>query len=157
VKELVTTLVFLLNGDQVLLAMKKRGHGAGHWNGAGGKVAPGESIEQAMVRECQEEIGVTPLEYHQVAINDFYELHDGVQSKLTAHTFICTKWQGTPIESEEMMPHWFSIDRIPYETMWPDDQHWMPQILAGKKLRTNFRYDDDNHLLFHNVTEVERF
>jgi 8-oxo-dGTP pyrophosphatase MutT (NUDIX family) len=38
------TLVFVFNpaGD-ILLAMKKRGFGEGKWNGAGGKVEPGET------------------------------------------------------------------------------------------------------------------
>lgn len=31
----------------VLLGMKKRGFGAGKWNGFGGKVQPGETIEEA--------------------------------------------------------------------------------------------------------------
>lgn len=57
------TLLFLIKDDHVLLAMKKRGFGAGNWNGVGGKIEAGESIEQALVRECQEEIGVTPISW----------------------------------------------------------------------------------------------
>lgn len=34
----------------VLLGMKKRGFGAGKWNGFGGKVQPGETIEEAARR-----------------------------------------------------------------------------------------------------------
>ncbi|MEJ0073651.1 MAG: NUDIX domain-containing protein [Candidatus Saccharibacteria bacterium] len=65
-----TTLLLLRRNDEVLLAMKKRGFGAGRWNGVGGKLDPGETVEQALVRECQEEIGVTPTEYHRVAEHD---------------------------------------------------------------------------------------
>ena len=50
------TVVFLIRENQVLLAMKKRGFGEGKWNGVGGKLDPGETVEQALVRECQEEI-----------------------------------------------------------------------------------------------------
>jgi hypothetical protein len=44
------TLLFLIkkSGDQIseiCLAMKKRGFGVGRWNGAGGKVSQGETIE----------------------------------------------------------------------------------------------------------------
>jgi len=42
----------------VMMGMKKRGFGAGKWNGFGGKVEPGESNEQAAVRELHEESGV---------------------------------------------------------------------------------------------------
>ena len=37
--------------------MKKRGFGAGKWNGFGGKVEPGETIVEAAVREVKEECG----------------------------------------------------------------------------------------------------
>ncbi|HET8669978.1 MAG TPA: NUDIX domain-containing protein, partial [Candidatus Saccharimonadales bacterium] len=46
-----------------LLAMKKRGFGINKWNGVGGKVDEDETIEQAAIRECQEEITVTPTTY----------------------------------------------------------------------------------------------
>lgn len=39
------TLVLVVQPGKVLLGMKKRGFGAGKWNGFGGKVEPGETIE----------------------------------------------------------------------------------------------------------------
>lgn len=55
------TICLLIKDDQVLLALKKRGFGEGKWNGVGGKVKDGETIEQTAIRETQEEIGVTPV------------------------------------------------------------------------------------------------
>ncbi len=49
-KKKLYTLVFLVDDDRVLLGMKKRGFGAGKWNGFGGKVEPGETIEEAAIR-----------------------------------------------------------------------------------------------------------
>ena len=46
----VLTLAFIRDGDRLLLGMKKRGFGAGKWNGFGGKVDPGETILQGAVR-----------------------------------------------------------------------------------------------------------
>lgn len=46
----VFTLVLVVQPSRVLLGMKKRGFGAGLWNGFGGKVQPGESIEEAARR-----------------------------------------------------------------------------------------------------------
>ena len=54
----LSTLCFLLRDGQILLAMKKRGFGEGKWNGAGGKVNAGETVEHAAVRELREEVGV---------------------------------------------------------------------------------------------------
>lgn len=39
------TLVMVLQPPRILLGMKKRGFGAGRWNGFGGKVQEGETIE----------------------------------------------------------------------------------------------------------------
>jgi len=40
--------------DRILLGMKKRGFGAGWWNGFGGKVQQGETIEEAAKRSTKE-------------------------------------------------------------------------------------------------------
>ena len=41
------TLLFILKPGKVLLGYKKRGFGAERWNGLGGKVQQGETIEEA--------------------------------------------------------------------------------------------------------------
>ena len=46
----VLTLAFIRDGGRLLLGMKKRGFGAGKWNGFGGKVDLGETILQGAVR-----------------------------------------------------------------------------------------------------------
>ena len=66
-KEVDATLLFLRRNDEILLAMKKRSFGKGNWNGVGGKLDTGETIKQAMIRETEEEIGVTPTAYKQMA------------------------------------------------------------------------------------------
>lgn len=156
VKHIVTTLVFILRDEQILLAMKKSGHGAGHWNGAGGKVEGSETIEQAMVRECQEEIGIAPTAYHKVAEHAMYQPYKGEACLNTIHVYTATDWTGEPTESDEMAPRWFSLSEIPYDHMWPDDIHWLPQMLAGKKLQAVFRYTGDTLDSF-NVQEVTGF
>lgn len=150
-----TTLLFLRRNGEVLLAMKKRGHGIGFWNGVGGKLDPDETIEQAMVRECQEEIGVTPTAYHKVAEHDFlmHTADEGTWHMYT-HTYLCDDWNGNPTETDEMAPKWFPIGSIPYDDMWQDDRYWLPQVLSGKLLKTLFTFDANNTLLTQKITEV---
>jgi len=155
-KTRVVTLLLLRRGDEVLLAMKKRGFGAGRWNGVGGKLEPGETIEQAMVRECQEEIGVTPTQYHKVAEHDFQELFDGEPMHMLVHAFVASAWQGEPVETEEMAPRWFKVAELPYDTMWADDPHWLPQVLAGKRLRTTFVMNPDETVKDFTIMEVDK-
>ena len=49
-KSKLYTLTFIRNGNNILLGMKKRGFGAGRWNGFGGKVDADETILQAAKR-----------------------------------------------------------------------------------------------------------
>jgi mutator protein MutT len=146
------TLALFVADGRLLLAMKKRGFGQGRWNGPGGKIEAGESVEQAMVRECQEEIGLTPLEYQKMAIHDFV-FPEG-QPDMRVHVFVCAKWQGEPAESEEMAPRWFAIGDIPYDDMWQDDPYWLPRVLAGQQLHTRFSFDAEENMLTHQVHEA---
>jgi mutator protein MutT len=134
--------------------MKKRGFGQGRWNGVGGKLDAGETIEQALVRECQEEIGVTPLAYEKVAIHDF-KFPDGSGNQ-QVHTYFCGKWQSEPVETEEMAPQWYSIHEIPYDEMWQDDIIWLPQVLAGKKLLCEFTFDQAETMRAAKLEIVEK-
>lgn len=152
----VCTLLFLRRDDEILLAMKKRGFGAGHWNGTGGKIEPGETIEEALVRETEEEIGVTPTKWEKVAEHDFLlDTNTDQPYYMFVHTFFATTWEGEPTESEEMAPKWFKITDIPYDSMWPDDPFWIPQVLEGKKVVGEYTFGENNVLLSHDVKAVE--
>jgi 8-oxo-dGTP pyrophosphatase MutT (NUDIX family) len=153
----VLSLLFLKESDRILLAMKKRGFGEGRWNGVGGKVEPGESIEQAMVREAEEEISVTPTAYEKVGDIEFDEYFKGERTLMHVHVFAATEWEGEPAESEEMRPEWFDSEKIPYDDMWADDPYWLPLVLAGKKIQATFELDETDTIVSHNVTEVRSF
>lgn len=152
------TLLMLRQNQQLLLAMKKRGHGVGMWNGVGGKLKTNESVEEALVRECEEEIGVTPTIYHKVAIIDFTFPRDGevgetVEEKV--HVYIADEWQGEPEETGEMAPRWFQISEIPYDHMWEDDALWLPLVLRGRKLQCKFGFGENVTMLSAHLDIVQ--
>jgi mutator protein MutT len=148
----IVTLLFLLRDDKILQAMKKRGFGAGKWNGPGGKAESGESAAQAAIRECQEEIGVTPLTPKLVGKIKFYEKND-LKFGHHIHIFMTSKWEGDPTETDEMRPQWFNVKQIPYEEMWADDPLWMPLMLSGKKFEGTLTLDGST-IVFHDITIV---
>ena len=153
-KEKVCTLLFLRRDNQILLAMKKRGFGANLWNGVGGKVDPGETIEQALVRECQEEIGVTPLHFTKIAEHDFVNDAATEPWRQIVHVYFCDEWDGEPTESEEMAPAWYDLADIPYAQMWQDDQMWLPLSLQGKLVRSSFAFDENDQILSATISVV---
>ncbi len=152
-----TTLCFLVKEDKVLLAMKKRGFGVGKWNGVGGKVSENEDIKEATVREANEEIGVSinpaDLKSHGSIKFSFENNPDWNQE---VHIFITEKWEGELAESEEMKPQWYENDKLPFENMWLDDPHWLPKVLAGKKIEGEFLFNNDgSEILKFEVREAD--
>lgn len=142
-----TTLVLILQNNQILLAEKKRGFGVGKINGIGGKVEPGETIEAGMIRETQEEIGVTPTEYDQVA-SILFKFHNNDKAKpINMTVYIAKNYDGEIVETEEMRPTWFALDQIPYDRMFSADKIWLPEILNGKKINAEIVFDKDFNTL----------
>jgi 8-oxo-dGTP diphosphatase len=136
-------LCFILKDGRVLLIRKKRGLGAGKVNGPGGKIEPGESALESAIREVQEEIGVTPL-----AIEDRGVLHfqfaDGYS--LECAVFVAKDLEGEPVETAEAAPFWVPVGAVPYDEMWADDRHWLPEVLAGRSFHGWFEFDGDTML-----------
>ncbi|WP_173922079.1 8-oxo-dGTP diphosphatase [Agromyces sp. Marseille-P2726] len=131
-------------GAEVLLGRKKHGLGAGNYVGLGGKLEPGESAVDAAVREVFEEAGVV------VAASDLEP-----RGRLTYHfphreawsqessVFVCRTWQGEPTGSDELDPEWFAIDSVPFGEMWDDARRWLPDVLAGGRVRRTFVFGPD--------------
>lgn len=138
-KKKVLTLCMVVQDQRILLGMKKKGFGVGRWNGFGGKVEEGETIEQAATREVHEESGIRVSEMEKVGIINFE--FENEPKVLEVHIFRVMNFTGEPTESEEMKPQWFDVDEIPYNEMWSDDIYWLPLILQGKKFKGTFFFD----------------
>lgn len=133
------TLTLVRKGHQILLGLKKRGFGVGRWNGFGGKVEEGETIYEAAIRELHEESGIIAKKLEKMGILNFSFEND--LKILEVHIFCVTEFTKEPEETEEMKPHWFNLDEIPFDSMWSDDIYWMPYFLEGKKFKGSFLFD----------------
>jgi 8-oxo-dGTP pyrophosphatase MutT (NUDIX family) len=138
------TLCLVRNENRLLLGRKKRGFGAGYWNGFGGKIEPGETVAAAARRELHEECGLRAGNLVPVGELSFV-FADGTEP-IHGHVFLVTDFTGTLRESDEMAPRWFSLEKIPYMNMWEDDRYWLPQALAGRRFRAIFRFGTDGRL-----------
>jgi 8-oxo-dGTP diphosphatase len=136
-------LCFIVKDGRILLIHKKRGLGAGKINGPGGKIEPGETALESAIRETQEEIGVTPLEIEERGVLHF-QFIDGYS--LLCIVFLARDFEGELIETDEAIPMWFPSDAVPFGRMWEDDQHWLPQVLAGQHFKAWFLFDGDRML-----------
>lgn len=135
----ILTLCMVVKDNQILLGMKKRGFGVGRWNGFGGKVEEGETIEEGARRELEEEVGIRALSMQKVGILDFSFEND--PKLLEVHIFKVSDFTGEIVETEEMKPQWFSFDSIPFDQMLSDDIYWFPYLLGDKLFRGSFLFD----------------
>ena len=152
------TLCLLVRGDppaEILLGLKKAGFGAGKYNGFGGKVEAGETIESAAVREVAEEVGLVVSEEDLRPVGRLTFLFSGnPEWNRVTYVFMVTAWAGEPTESVEMRPIWFSVDGIPFEHMWQGDVYWMPRILAGERVQGRVTFGEDNETVTAWMVEV---
>ena len=123
------TLAFLVDGDRVLLGMKKRGFGVGRWNGFGGKAGAGERALECALRETREECGLALLDARLVGVLLLF--YPTERATYEVHVFKATRASGALRETEEMRPAWFARAQLPFHSMWPDDAFWMPFMLAS--------------------------
>lgn len=151
-KQLSLILVHDKDEGQILLGMKKRGFGAGRWNGFGGKVEPGESLEDAARRELMEEAGVRPRTLEKRGVIEF--TWEGQEELLEVHIFHAAAIEGEPGESEEMLPAWYALDEIPFPEMWPGDRYWFPLFLAGKSFVGKFHFGPGDTVLHYELNET---
>lgn len=154
-KKKVMTLCIVHQHPRILLGKKKRGFGAGRWNGFGGKVTQGETIEEAAKRELMEEAGIEVGEIEKHGILDFE--FEGNPEILEVHIFKALDFDGEPSESEEMMPQWFFVDQIPFREMWPDDIYWIPLFLKGKKFRGKILFGPNDTIIDKEISLVDDF
>ena len=133
------TLSYPIRDRKALLARKKARFGAGMINGFGGEVEDGETPEEAAVREVREEVSLIVSVEHLIpagVLKFFFEDTESWDHEV--HIFLVTSWSGNPVESEEMdNPTWYDFDALPFESMWPADRRWVPEILRGKRVSGN--------------------
>ena len=112
----------LIDGDgRVLLAQRPEGKPmAGLWEFPGGKLEPGETPEDAVIRELWEELGVAvtkpclaPLTF---ASHDYREFH------MLMPLFVCRRWTGAPVAREAQQLRWVRANRLRDFPMPPADE-----------------------------------
>lgn len=133
-------LLFLREGSDVLLILKKRGLGTGKINGPGGRVEAGESWEDAARRETEEETGLRP-ETLRPAASLAFQFTDGYS--LDVRVFTAAGWTGTLRACDEADPFWQPADRLPWARMWADDALWLPPVLEGRGVEARFLFDNE--------------
>jgi len=120
----------LIDADgRVLIAQRPEGKEmAGLWEFPGGKVEPGERPEQSLIRELQEELGISvseaclaPLTFASHAYPDFH---------LLMPLYVCRRWEGTVTATEGQKLAWVRANRLRDYEMPPADVPLISHLMA---------------------------
>ena len=121
--EVVAALIW---EDNRFLACQRPAHKARGllWEFVGGKVEPGETKEQALIRECQEELAVT------VAVQDVFMEVDHVYPDLTVHLtlFNASIAEGIPQKIEHNDLRWITVEEIDQYEFCPADEEILRRL-----------------------------
>ena len=125
---LVSACALLDADNRILLAQRPAGKPmAGLWEFPGGKVESGETPEETLIRELNEELGITtwqsclaPLSFASYGYDDFH---------LLMPLFVCRKWEGIMQPREGQVLKWVRANQLRDFDMPPADEPLIPALM----------------------------
>jgi 8-oxo-dGTP diphosphatase len=154
----IATLGIVIHNDKLLLGEKKKGEiGTGVLSGPGGKLDPGETLPECLIRETREELTIEldPVSLELVAriifhkgrtrfmflnkILDFFGWRSSVPD-FEVSVYRARILSGELVETDDMIPGLYPLDDLPLEQMYEADRHWLPKAARGEKFCANVYY-----------------
>ena len=126
--EVVAALIW--DGDRFMICQRPAHKARGLlWEFAGGKIEPGETKQQALVRECREELGVT------VAVGDVFMdvVHEYPDITVHLTLFNSSIASGVPQKLEHNDIRWITAKEIPEYDFCPADVEILARISEREK------------------------
>jgi 8-oxo-dGTP diphosphatase len=125
---LVSACAIVDADNRVLICQRPVGKAlAGLWEFPGGKVENGETPEDCLIRELDEELGLmtwksclAPLTFASHCYDDFH---------LLMPLFICRKWEGIPTARESQQMKWVPANQLRDYEMPPADAPLIPALI----------------------------
>lgn len=125
---LVAACALVDSDGRVLLAQRPEGKSlAGLWEFPGGKVEPGETPEETLIRELQEELGIVtkaaclaPLTFASHTYDDFH---------LLMPLYVCRRYEGIASGLEGQAIKWVRVKSLRDYPMPPADEPLIPFLM----------------------------
>ncbi len=124
---LVAACALIDPDGRILLTRRPEGKSmAGLWEFPGGKLHPGESPEQALIRELQEELGIDVSSNCLAAFA--FASHAYADFHLLMPLFLCRRWTGRPLGREGQALAWVRPENLADYPMPPADKPLIPLL-----------------------------
>jgi len=116
----------ILRNEQGEYLLCKRGPGRkneGLWEFPGGKLEPGETLEQCLIRECLEELKI------RIAVERDYDTEYPPGTDLALHFFLCHIEEGIPTPTEHSAICWCPPKSLTEYTFCPADTACVQKLI----------------------------
>jgi 8-oxo-dGTP diphosphatase len=142
-KTVAATLCYVRSGGRTLMLHRNKKKGdvhLGKWNGLGGKMDPGESPEDCVVREVREESGLTVSDARLRGVLTFPAFRDGEDWLVFVYT--ATRFTGELGECSEGELSWVDDAKIADLPLWEGDRVFLPWLKEERFFSAKFAYRD---------------
>ena len=126
-KTIEVAAAVIRDGKRVFATQRGYGDYKDYWEFPGGKIEPGETAQQALVREISEELAceITVGALIGTVEWDYPDFH------LTMHCFFAALSEGTPVLKEHEAARWLSGDELESVGWLPADRSLLEAIRAA--------------------------
>ncbi|MFH1456302.1 MAG: 8-oxo-dGTP diphosphatase [archaeon] len=150
----LATLCYIKSENKTLMLhriKKENDMHKGKWNGLGGKIKPGETPEECVIREVREESGLIIKNPLLKGFLTFPEFDDNEEWRV--FVYVATEFYGELIDSPEGNLAWINNPEILNLNIWGGDKHFLKWIEGEKFFSAKMNYDKGeflNHsVVFH--------
>ena len=124
-KTLKVAAAIITDGDKIFATQRGYGKFKGGWEFPGGKTEPGETSEQAVIREIKEELDTV------VQVNSLFDTveYDYPDFHLSMDCFICSVKEGSLILKEHLAARWLTKENIKSVPWLPADKDLIDKLI----------------------------
>lgn len=140
----LATLVYIEKDGKMLMMFRDKKKNDMHerkYNGIGGKLEEGESPEECMIRETQEETGLTPTNFRLAGISTYPQFYENEDWYL--FIYHVTAYQGEEFISSEGSLEWIKTSLLSTLNMWEDNKIFLQWLLEKTFFSSKFIYETD--------------
>ena len=126
-KQIEVVAAIICKGEYIFVTQRGDGDFKDGWEFPGGKMEPGESPEEALVREIQEELSTT------ISVDKFLCTveYDYAAFHLTMHCYLCHIESGSLILKEHEAARWLTKNELDSVDWLPADREVVEKLISS--------------------------
>lgn len=153
----IETVLIVHQPPKILLGLKNSNKKfGGKWNGFGGGLKGGESLESCVIRETLDETGIKVKDISKRG-KILFKFEKDDEPDHEVYFYKAGDFQGNLNTSKDFIGYrWFHTKELEgiYDQMMPADRYWLPLFIQGKMFKGNVCFNDEFQVFSYEITEV---